>query len=83
LHSFQPEKYTFVGVLSVSISSGLLLLDNPEHPDPGLRLARLPGERRASGISPGDGGSLRTVYVDNAAGQPLLVVRTIGHHWAG
>jgi hypothetical protein len=65
-----------------TVWSGLPPLDNSEHPDPRLRLRRLPGERRATGISPRDGGSLRTVHLDHIASEKLLV-RTIGDHWAG
>src|SRR5439155_21468010 len=53
-------------------------LDNSEQ---GFRLRQLPGERRATRISPCDGGSLHTVHLDDAPGEPLLV-RIAGHRGA-
>src|SRR5215207_2728325 len=56
-----------------SRGAGLMALDDAEHPDPGFRLCRLPGERRATGISARDGSRLGAVHVHHAAGKQLTV----------
>ena len=59
--------------------TGLLPLDGPEHPDLGLRLRGLSGERRRTGILPRHGSGLPPVHIDHVADE-LQIVGIIDHY---